>query len=58
MTFKIKTIRKVALYFSIINVSEVDAMTSIGDRTPPNNYNTIQYNTQYVAEVLNGAKNI
>ena len=33
-------------------------MTSIGDRMPLNNYNTIKYNTEDIAEVLNGAKNI
>ena len=45
-----------AYTFSIIIVFEEDAMTSTGDRTPPNIYNTIQYNTHYVVEVLNAAK--
>ena len=58
MTFRAKPLERRHYTFSISIVFEEDAMTSVGDRTPPNNYNSIQYNTQYTAEVLNGAKNI
>ena len=61
MKFKAKTIRKVALYFvnhSCLCLFAEDTMTPIGDSMPPNNYNTIKHNTQYIAETLNAAKNI